>query len=90
MISVLKSIKNFFFPKNFMDELILGREKGVNIVQLGQDRVARHKYARFFLRYFMWLPVIGQIIFFIEGKKEQKEINRSERRKRNRKRKKVR
>jgi len=78
----IKSIKNFFFPKNFMGEMLSGRERGVSVIQLGQDRVVRHKYGAFFLKFFEWLPIVGQIIFFIEGRKERKEINRNERRKR--------
>lgn len=69
-----KDARNFFFPKDFIGEVRKGmlRESSgkVSCVGTGMD-VVRKKSERWFT-FFMWLPVVGNIIFYIEGKRSVK------------------
>ena len=85
-MNLISGLRNFFFPKNFMGEMLSAQHKAQDIIKLGQDRVARHRYGKFFFMLFNWLPFVGTLIFYIEGHREKKEVNRYERRKKKKRR----
>jgi len=68
------NIKRFFFPKNFVEEMQKGQIGGDIIISAGRDRVSRHKHGKFFYGLFSWLPMLGNLVFYLEGKRELRDI----------------
>lgn len=63
-------LKNFLFPKNFKQEMAKGKLSSDYTILKGIERVSEHKYGKFFLKFFSFLPIIGHFIFFREGRKK--------------------
>lgn len=66
-------LKSFFFPKNFKSEMMKGKFSSDYALTKGIEKVSEHKYGKFFLKFFSWMPIVGHFFFWREGKKKIKE-----------------
>jgi len=63
--------------KNFFVRVAISQQRTEVLINLGMKRVERR--GKKWLKFFMFLPIVGRLAFYREGLKEEKERRRRKR-----------
>lgn len=68
---MFKSVKDFFFPKDFSTDMMMSQGNTQYYVNKGMEWV-RNERGQKWVNFWMWVPVIGNWVFYREGKRDEK------------------